>query len=250
MIAAKRFLEHMKKDIFEQRPLTIKSLVMEGFPGAEIIRAVKDNQVDLVILGTRGLSNVKRFLFGSTSDWVMREVPCSLLLVREKLSKVTMGKTPAKILLATDGSASALSTVHMLGLLTCKIPPKVTVTHVVGRPAYLEGDRYWRKGKTEFRPLAEQLTKKFKKNGANHLEDISQRVKELNMKVDTVLTQGDPAEEIIKTAERLKAKLLLVGSKGFIESQPAPSGETVRKIARYAPCSVLLLRPGRLEKEA
>ena len=245
---AKGLLEHTKKEILEERVLTIKSLVMEGLPGAEILQAVEDYQIDLVILGTRGLSNVKRFLLGSTSDWVMREAPCSVLLVREKLSKVTMGKSAAKILLATDGSAVALSTVDMLGLLICKTPPKVTVAHVVGRPAYLEG-WYWGKGKAAFKQLAEQVSENAQKEGASHLEEMSQRVKGLGMEVDTVLTKGDPAEEIVKIAERSKAKLIMVGSKGFIGGRPVPLGGVVRKIARYAPCSVLLTRPGRSEKK-
>ncbi|GJL59803.1 MAG: universal stress protein [Nitrospirales bacterium] len=246
---AKGLLEHTKKEILEERTLTIKSLVMEGLPGAEILQVVEDYQIDLVILGTRGLSNVKRFLLGSTSDWVMREAPCSVLLVRDKLSKVTMGKSAAKILLATDGSSVALSTVNMLGLLTCKTPPNVTVTHVVGRPAYLEG-WYWGKGKGDFKQLAEQLVEKGQKGGASHLDEISQRVKALGMEVDTVLTKGDPAEEIVKIAERSKTKLIMVGSKGFKRGKPVPLGGVVRKIARYAPCSVLLTRPGRSEKES
>jgi nucleotide-binding universal stress UspA family protein len=222
---------------------------MEGLPGAEILQVVKDYQIDLVIIGTRGLSNVKRFLLGSTSDWVMREAPCSVLLVREKLSQVAIGKTSAKILLATDGSSVALSTVHMLGLLRCMTPPEVTVAHVVGKPAYLEG-WYWGKGKAEFQQLAKHMLENAEKDGASHLEEISRVVKELGMTVETVLTKGDPAEGIIKIAECSKAKLIMVGSKGFVGDQPVPLGGVVRKIARYAPCSVLLTRPGRPEEEA
>ena len=184
-VQAKGFLEQTKKEIVEESAVTIKSLVMEGLPGAEILQAVYDNQIDLVILGTRGLSNVKRFLLGSTSDWVMREAPCSVLLVRQKLSKVTMGKSAANILLATDGSSGALNTVDMLGLLTCKTPPKVTVTYVVARPAYREG-WYWGKGKVAFKQLVEQLMEKAQKDGASHLEEVSQRVKGLGMEVETV----------------------------------------------------------------
>lgn len=245
---AKAFLDHTKQEVFEERHLPIQSIVVEGVPGAEILRVVKDHQIDLVIIGTRGLSLVKRFLLGSTSDWVMREAPCSVLLVREKLSQVTMGKTSAKILLATDGSSVALNTVQMLGLLRCKTPPKVKVAHVVGKPAYLEG-WYWGKGKAAFQQLATRMLEKAEKDGASHLEEIGHAVKKLDMKVETVLTKGDPAEEIVKIAERLKAKLILVGSKGFMGDKPVPLGGVVRKIARYAPCSVFLVRPGRAEGE-
>ncbi|WP_447962666.1 universal stress protein [Nitrospira sp. Ecomares 2.1] len=245
---AKGLLKQTQKEILEERAVTIKSLVMEGLPGAQILQAVEDYQIDLVILGTRGLSNVKRFLLGSTSDWVMREAPCSVLLVREKLSKVTMGKAAAKILLATDGSSVALNTVDMLGLLACKTPPKVTVAHVVGKPVYLEG-WFGRKGKPAFKQLAGQFLEKSHKEAASHLEELSQRVKDLGMKVDTVLTKGDPAEEIVKIAERSKPRLIMVGSKGFKGGKPVPLGDVVRKIARHAPCSVFLIRPGRSKQE-
>jgi nucleotide-binding universal stress UspA family protein len=244
---AKHFLEQMKKTILEQRPVNIESIVVEGLPGAEILQAMKDYQIDLIVVGTRGLSKVKRFLLGSTSDWVLREASCSVLLVRGKMSQTTMGKTAAKIILATDGSPDALNTVDALSLLTFKTPPKVTVTHVVAKPAYLEG-WYLGKGKAEFEQLAEQLREKAQKDGAGHLEELGQKVKSLNMKVDSLLTKGDPADEILKTAERLKAKLIIIGAKGRTGSQAIPLGSIARKISRYAPCSVLVARPGTSQK--
>jgi nucleotide-binding universal stress UspA family protein len=69
------------------------------------------------------------------------------------------------------------------------------------------------------------------------------------MDVETVLTKGDPAEEIVKMAERSKARLIMVGSKGIKGGKPVPLGGVVRKITRYAPCSVLLTRSGRSAKE-
>ena len=243
---ARQFLEQTKQDLHAQKSLIIKSVIEEGLPGMEILQAAEDYQVDLVILGTRGLSKIKRFLLGSTSEWVMRDAPCSVLLIREKLSMVTMGKTAAKIILATDGSSEAFHTVRMLSLLTCNTPPKVTVAHIVARPAYLEG-WYWGKGKAEFQQLAEQLLEKARKKGVDHLEEISQRVKELNMKADPILRTGDPAEEILKLAEKTKAKVIMVGSKGFKDGKPIPLGGIVKKIARHAHCSVWLTRPGKSE---
>jgi nucleotide-binding universal stress UspA family protein len=240
---SKLFLEQTKKDMLKHCPLNIKPIVVEGLPGAEILQAVKDYQIELIVVGTRGLSKVKRFLLGSTSDWVMREASCSVLLVRGNLSRATKGKTAANVLLATDGSSGARNTVQMLSLLTFKTPPRVTVTQVVNRPAYLEG-WYLGKGKAEFEQLAEQLQEKAQKDGARHLEDLGQMVKGLHMKVDTVLTKGDPAGEILKTAERLKAKLIMVGAKGLAGGKPIPLGAVTRKVFLYAPCSVLVARPG------
>lgn len=244
---ARHFLEDTKAEILKANHVPITSLVVEGLPGAEILQAAEDYQIDLLILGSRGLSNIKRFLLGSTSEWVVRDALCSVLLVREKLSRVTMGKAGGNVLLASDGSAGAFETVRMLSLLTCKTPPKVTVTHVVERPAYLEG-WHWGKGKAEFQRLAEQLVEKARKDGAHHLDEVSQRVNELNIKVNSVLRKGDPADEILKLAGRLKAKLIMVGSKGLKDGKPIPLGGIVKKIVRHAPCSVWLTRSPKSEK--
>jgi nucleotide-binding universal stress UspA family protein len=241
---AKEFLEQTKKTILGRRSFPVHSFVREGLPGAEILQAIEEYQIDLIILGTRGLSNVKRFLLGSTSDQIMREASCSVLLVRKKLSRLTMGKTASNVLLATDGSSGARSMVHMLSLLNYKTSPKVTVIHVVGKPAFLEG-WFWGKGKTELNQLGEQLQEKAEQEGIRHLEEISQKLQELSLNVETKLVTGDPADEIITTAEGVKAKLLIVGLRGIQEGKPMPLGEVVRKVSRYAPCSVLVTRPGK-----
>ena len=238
---ARIFLEKTKKEILEQGPQSIKTIVVEGLPGAQILQAVKNYRIDLVILGTRGLSNIKRFLLGSTCDWVMREGACSVLVIRGKLSQATMGKTAAKILLAADGSSGASCLVDMLGRLTFKTPPRVIVTHVVERPAFLEG-WYWGKGKSEFKQFAEKVLEKAREDGASHLNEMSQRVKGLNVDVRTILNEGNPADVILKTAEKLKTKLIIVGAKGHAESPPGLLGGNARKVARYAACSVLVVR--------
>lgn len=248
MTEARLFLEQTQQEILQQSSFQIKSLVVEGFPGEKILQAAKDYRVNLVILGTRSLSNVQRFFLGSTSDCVLRNAQCSVLLVREKLSRGKMGKIAINILLANDGSADGLGSIQMIDLLGFKVAPKVTVTHVVCKPVYLEG-WYWGREKAEFKQLAEQLLKKARKDGASHLEKISQRFKEIKMDVNTVLAKGDPADEILKTAERVNAKLIIVGSKRTKGGKPISSGEIVRKICHYAPCSVLVTRPESRKKE-
>lgn len=246
---AKQFLEHTQQSIRGPRVFPVHTLVAEGFPGEEILKAVEEHRIDVVILGTRGLSDVKRFLLGSTSDYIMREASCSVLLVRKKLSRLTLGKTASNILLATDGSSGALSTVQMLSQLTYRTPPKVTVIHVVGKPAFLDG-WFWGKGKTEFRELGEQLQAQAEEHGIRHLEDISHRIRELNLAVETKLAKGHPADEIITAAERVKAKLVIVGLRSVQEGQPMPQGEVVKKVSRYAPCSVLVVRHGKSQEDA
>ena len=53
-----------------------------GSPPAEIIRVAEAEGCDLIVLGSRGLSDVKAFLIGSVSDRVAHHARCPVLIVK------------------------------------------------------------------------------------------------------------------------------------------------------------------------
>jgi nucleotide-binding universal stress UspA family protein len=53
-----------------------------GHPAAEILRVAEESGCDLIVLGSRGLSNVKAFLLGSVSDRVAHHAHCPVLIVK------------------------------------------------------------------------------------------------------------------------------------------------------------------------
>jgi nucleotide-binding universal stress UspA family protein len=56
--------------------------MVHGIPADEIIKSAHAERVDLVILGSRGLNEVRAFLFGSVSDRVSHHVRCPTLIVK------------------------------------------------------------------------------------------------------------------------------------------------------------------------
>jgi nucleotide-binding universal stress UspA family protein len=56
--------------------------VAQGKPSAEIIRFAKENEVDMIVLGTHGKGMLDQALFGSTTERVVRRAPCPVLTVR------------------------------------------------------------------------------------------------------------------------------------------------------------------------
>ncbi len=98
-------LSHME-ETFRSSSLTVHSLVTDGSPGAEILRTITEHHIDLVVLGTRGLSKIEGFLLGSVSEWVLNEAPCLVLIVRGK-PRPKKSTKDMKILVATDGSIDA-----------------------------------------------------------------------------------------------------------------------------------------------
>ncbi|MHC4183031.1 MAG: universal stress protein [Planctomycetota bacterium] len=73
-----KLLEKVPKEI-EGR---VETVVSFGVPFVEIIKAARDYDIDLIIMGTRGRSGVSHMLIGSVAEKVVRKAPCPVLTVR------------------------------------------------------------------------------------------------------------------------------------------------------------------------
>ena len=56
--------------------------ILSGDPAETILRVVEINDIDLVIMGTRGRGGIKSLLLGSQSHKVVSAAPCPVLMVR------------------------------------------------------------------------------------------------------------------------------------------------------------------------
>lgn len=56
--------------------------IVTGDPAEEIIRLANIHQVALIVIGSRGLTGVKRILERSVSSQVVVDAPCSVLVVK------------------------------------------------------------------------------------------------------------------------------------------------------------------------
>ena len=54
-----------------------------GAPERVITQHAKDEHVDLIVMGTRGLGAVKQLLLGSVAERTIRAAPCSVLVVQD-----------------------------------------------------------------------------------------------------------------------------------------------------------------------
>lgn len=59
--------------------------LLDGHPYEEIVKYAEQNDMDMIVLGTRGHGLVKSLLIGSTTDRVVRRAPCPVLSVSRKV---------------------------------------------------------------------------------------------------------------------------------------------------------------------
>jgi nucleotide-binding universal stress UspA family protein len=65
------------------RGVSVKCLVREGAPFYEILTCARENDVDLIIMGTHGRGIIAHMLMGSVAEKVVRKAPCPVLTVRD-----------------------------------------------------------------------------------------------------------------------------------------------------------------------
>ena len=68
-----------------------RAIVTTGSPHREIVRAVAQERIDLVVIATHGRSGFAHALLGSTAERVVRHAPCPVLVVRRPAEKVEDG---------------------------------------------------------------------------------------------------------------------------------------------------------------
>jgi nucleotide-binding universal stress UspA family protein len=62
--------------------IDVETHVREGDPADVIIDVANEQHADLIVVGSRGLTGIKRFLLGSVSTKVSHHAPCSVMIVR------------------------------------------------------------------------------------------------------------------------------------------------------------------------
>lgn len=79
---ASNAIESIKK-IIESRGIEVnQTTILTGIPAQEIINYAKNNEIDLIILGSRNKSKMDRFLMGSVSKRILENVVSDIWLVR------------------------------------------------------------------------------------------------------------------------------------------------------------------------
>lgn len=84
--SAKKTMEEYKQTAINEGVKKINYSIEYGAPKTIIARDVpKQRNIDLIMIGATGLNAVERLLIGSVTEYVTRQAPCDVLVVRTDL---------------------------------------------------------------------------------------------------------------------------------------------------------------------
>lgn len=84
---AGKYMERIAAGI-QQKGLSVQAITIDGRPHTGIAQFAEANQVDLIVMSTRGQSGVSRWLMGSVADRIVRGAIVPVLLVRARKEEV------------------------------------------------------------------------------------------------------------------------------------------------------------------
>ncbi len=80
-------------------------------------------------------------------------------------------------------------------------------------------------------------------DGKNTAEGVKQKALTEEVGVTTMLEVGEPAETIVRTADKIGADVIVMGASGKCEeNRRRPLGSVSSKVAQNACCSVVIVR--------
>lgn len=212
---------------------TVKTRLIDGHPGNELVHLADKERADLVVIGARGLNAVQRFFLGSVSEKVVKYAHCSVLVVRG----TGQGEVPPlrRILIADDESAASAQAVERFSGLPLGADRHVTLLSVVeqfhgyGMEYSLEVNEYW----SDLLNAAQR-----------RLLERAERLSGCGAEVTTLVHQSTSVpDDIIETAREDGTDLLVVGSTGKSRWARMLLGSVSTRVVHHAPCSVWVERP-------
>jgi nucleotide-binding universal stress UspA family protein len=78
-----KLLEQTRKAL-SSHDLQIQERLVFGKPADEILKAARYVRADLIVMGSRGSTGVKRVFLGSVSNKVVHSAGCSVAVIRNK----------------------------------------------------------------------------------------------------------------------------------------------------------------------
>lgn len=231
---------------FKQDAATEMSQVIAGMPATEhkistsvlvgeadvaLSQAVRKEGYDLVVCGTRGTVTWEKFLVGSTAKRLVRDCPTSVLVVNDEHRH-----RPKVVMAAVDFSSVSLKALATLSAVAAHWGAELHVLHVV-ESLEISADAVKRN------PQAERLRNEINDETAERILKLVKRTDGDVGKVRVHVSWGTPWREVTKSAERIGADFVGLGTVGRSGLKGLLIGNTAEKVLSVFRGSILTVKP-------
>jgi nucleotide-binding universal stress UspA family protein len=213
------------------------SEIRGGHPIDQICESAETWGADLIVVGSHGLTGIRRHLLGSVSTGVLHYADCSVLLVpHPDLTEQAPRdeETPLRFLLAYDGSAAADKALELCTSLPLQGRATVTLLQVVELVTLYRQD------------LRQQLNGAYqeeKRAAESELDAAAEQLRQAGLPVEVkLLESGDLGRTILDTAAEQQSDLIVLGHKGRSAIKRMLVGSVISRIAAHATCALLIVR--------
>jgi nucleotide-binding universal stress UspA family protein len=227
-------------DSARRQGIACDALVREGNAAQQVAAATRQFQADRVLLGTRSRSKLSKLLLGSVAEQVLRSVNLPVITVGPEAHLPVEEGGEQVVLHATTLRETSRPSAALACSIAASRKQPLVLLHVL--PSLPEMER---KGIPAGRDstAARELLNLAASTGAQGCP-----------RVEPVVLHGNPAIEILATAEERHASLIVLGSTYRSAFENLTRDRTVYRVLAHASCPVLTLRdplaqPAELQEE-
>jgi nucleotide-binding universal stress UspA family protein len=177
----------------------------------------------LLVVGSKGLDALDRFMLGSVSTNLIHHATCPVLVVKAEAAPVR------RITLATDGSDASAKA---LEFVRAKFQPDLSIGKGGREPIHV----------SVIHVMPFLKYPELKETGRRLVEQSVRTLIEAGFTAEPVCQLGKPAEEIMKIASKHHADLIVMGAKGLGAIARFLLGSVSTRVVQHATCSVLVVR--------
>lgn len=212
-----------------------QSHVAIGKPSVELIRQVLRDQHDLLIVGSRNLSGLRRVVIGSTGTKLLRKCPCPVWITKPRTEPRIQ-----RILVATDLTHVGESLIRWGGFLAEKEGAELRVVHALEYP--------WT-GAMRRIQLPQEQVEAYQKAIRSEASSAMARllacpeIQALPQPPQVDLIEGVADAVILKEIHDHQIDLLVMATVGRSGIQGLLIGNTAERLLPEIQCSVLALKP-------
>jgi nucleotide-binding universal stress UspA family protein len=230
-----------------RKAVEARAEVITGNPAEGIIDYAGKHHIDLILLATHGRSGIRRWVMGSVADKVLRASQVPIWLVRAAIpEKVIHDEWPRRtFLVPLDGSKLAESVLpHVEALAKQRGAELVNIVLLrVFEEPYVNADYPQATLNLTWKEHVKRVRGHFKKEAETYLAEVQTRLADSGLKVRSEVLMGNPADEIIKYADKNHPNLVIMASHSHPEIRRWEFGSVAYQILHGVPSPVFIVRP-------